>query len=68
MRTVYQNAAVISGGSIRQNCDVVTDDGVITAVLPAQGTRGDRVFDLDGAFLSPGWIDLHCHGGGGSCP
>lgn len=44
--------------------DLYFEDGVITAVtdslLPA-----DRVIDAEGSFVSPGFIDIHVHGGDG---
>ncbi|MEK7269788.1 MAG: N-acetylglucosamine-6-phosphate deacetylase [Planctomycetota bacterium] len=36
----------------------------ITAVRP--GARGGAGFDANGAFLVPGFVDLHVHGGGGA--
>lgn len=51
--------AALLDGSLRPT-DVVIDDGVIAAVgddLPA----GDRVVELAGSVLSPGFVDLHVH-------
>lgn len=42
---------------------VYCEDGKILAVTDRE-LPCDRVYDGGGAYLSPGWIDLHCHGGG----
>lgn len=40
----------------------VTADGRIAAVAPAlPPDDAAETLDLDGAFLSPGWVDLHTH-------
>lgn len=64
-RILIKNAAVISGGEVQKNICVITEGGKIAFV----GTEPDgfcgRVIDGEGAYLSPGFIDIHCHGGGG---
>ena len=43
---------------------VYFEDGVITNVT-AEERPADEVFDMTGYFVSPGFIDIHTHGGGG---
>lgn len=43
---------------------VYFEDGVITDVT-AEERPADEVFDMTGYYVSPGFIDIHTHGGGG---
>lgn len=48
--------------------DVIVEDGKITKVLPHDDDNiqsGMERIGLDGKYLAPGFIDLHCHGGAG---
>jgi N-acetylglucosamine-6-phosphate deacetylase len=61
---VFVNAAVVLADGILAKGQVVVQRGRIAAVgesrtMPA----GAEVVDLDGAYLAPGFIDLHVHGG-----
>jgi N-acetylglucosamine-6-phosphate deacetylase len=44
---------------------VLLDGATIAAVGTGNPPAADDVVDLDGAWLTPGFIDLHAHGGGG---
>jgi N-acetylglucosamine-6-phosphate deacetylase len=47
--------------------EVDVTGGRIAAVRPApDGTRAERVVDLRGGYLVPGYVDLHVHGGAGA--
>ncbi|AYN31072.1 N-acetylglucosamine-6-phosphate deacetylase [Streptomyces albus] len=72
-RPVTPRRQVIGGGRVvtpEKVLDpgwVVVHDGVIetvTAVPPQAGP--EPVTDLSGGWLVPGYVDLHCHGGGGA--
>ncbi|AMV34289.1 N-acetylglucosamine-6-phosphate deacetylase [Pirellula sp. SH-Sr6A] len=70
MKLVIQNARVILRDRILDNAAVVCDGGRITAVLGegdgvVPSTDGKRI-DLGGRYLSPGFIDIHVHGGLGA--
>ena len=41
--------------------DVHIRDGAIAAVGPDLNVEGVPVVDLDGAYISPGWMDMHVH-------
>ena len=43
---------------------VYVDNGVITDVTTEE-RPADEVFDMTGYYVSPGFIDIHTHGGGG---
>lgn len=68
MKTVLFNAKLVRSGEIIRGGYVAFADGVITAVgegKPGSEYEGCEKVDLEGAYLSPGFIDAHCHGGGG---
>lgn len=41
--------------------DILMDDGEITAVEHQIDASGCEVFTLDGCYVFPGFVDLHCH-------
>ena len=61
---VYLNARVISGDNIRNEC-VITEKGRIVDITGRFDLPGAEVIDCKGLYLSPGFADLHVHGGGG---
>lgn len=67
MVSIIKNARIVSDGKLLENQWIAVKDGMIEALLPASGPiPGDaQIIDLKGNYLSPGWIDLHCHGAGG---
>jgi len=68
MVKVYRNARVITDGRILPLQDVVEKAGKIEKILPAgrgDYSEADKIVDLEGKYLAPGFIDLHCHGGAG---
>lgn len=67
MKTVFYNAKIIRGGSIISGHAAIAD-GLVFKVgegLPGEEFKGWEQVDLKGDYLSPGFIDTHCHGGGG---
>ena len=49
---------VVSGG-------IIIEDGVIKAITSELWPQADECYDAEGRYVSPGFIDLHVHGGGG---
>ncbi|MFT0846584.1 amidohydrolase family protein [Actinomycetaceae bacterium L2_0104] len=47
---------------------VLDDDGVLTRVLDtaANPQQGEHTEETHGAYIIPGLVDVHCHGGGGA--
>jgi len=54
-----------------ENCSVLVEDGIITEVLSKQRFEQMKplaemeIIDVNGAYISPGFIDTHIHGFGG---
>ncbi|MBC7518564.1 MAG: N-acetylglucosamine-6-phosphate deacetylase [Microbacteriaceae bacterium] len=70
VKSVIHSARLVSGGRITTDAWVAFEAGVITAVSTGSDwrhldARPDDVTDASGSWLVPGFIDLHCHGGGG---
>ena len=65
MKTLLTNARIVTDGVILDKTDVLVEEGKILAVDSAGNLSADNVIDLEGNYLSPGFIDLHCHGGDG---
>ncbi len=62
------NARVITPFRIIDNAGIVIKDGIIADVIlngDYSTVRGMNIFDAEGMYLSPGFIDMHNHGGGG---
>jgi N-acetylglucosamine-6-phosphate deacetylase len=60
--TVLSADKVITPGGVLEPGWVEVDDGLITAVEAGVTDRSD----LHGAVIVPGFVDIHCHGGGGA--
>ncbi len=61
---IYKNAKVIFPDKIRDSI-VVTDGGKIVDICNNFEEKAENtVIDCNGLYLSPGFIDLHVHGGG----
>ncbi|MDE3182422.1 MAG: N-acetylglucosamine-6-phosphate deacetylase [Bacteroidota bacterium] len=58
---------VILPHRIIDNASVLIDDGIIKEVSEKKiSTKADVTLDAQGNYVSPGFIDIHIHGGGGS--
>src|ERR1043166_8133232 len=58
---ILTNARLIFPDGIRDGLEVVVEEGKI-AEIREQSSGGKDVVDLDGNYLTPGFIDLHVHG------
>ncbi|MBC6491481.1 N-acetylglucosamine-6-phosphate deacetylase [Flavihumibacter stibioxidans] len=66
MKTIITNGQLITENGIIPNGAVLYENGRIRALgnhLPVNAA--DEVIDVRGNYISPGFIDLHVHGGGG---
>ena len=62
MRQLIRNATVIDGsGGAAFKGDVLIENQMITDVAPLITTAADKVIDADGAYVTPGFIDVHSH-------
>lgn len=60
----YKNAKVLFPDKIR-DCVVVTDKGKIIDICDTfEDKENDTIIDCKGLYLSPGFVDIHVHGGG----
>lgn len=66
MINAYLNARIFTGETLLQGHTVLTENGRITAVVPAGELPPNVVsIDLNGATLAPALIDLQIYGGNG---
>jgi N-acetylglucosamine-6-phosphate deacetylase len=63
----FRNVKLVMEGHIARG-QLLTKDGVIEAILREDAPTAPNAFLVDGQglYLSPGFVDLHVHGGGGS--
>ena len=67
-RLIVTNASVAGVNSLLENFTLVCENDRITDLFPsAVPTAGGNVIDAKGAYLVPGFIDLHIHGLRGKC-
>ena len=62
--TVFTGGRVLTGGALRET-EVLVRSGRIAAVGGGLDRTGCEVVELAGNILSPGFIDVHTHGGAG---
>ena len=68
MRTLIQNGPVITPARVLPTGGVLIEDGKILEILDRPITDippGTQVIDAAGRTISPGFVDIHVHGGGG---
>ena len=65
MKTALCGAGIILPDRIVWDHALVMEDGVLLGVT-GQNPEDAQVIRLDGGYLSPGFVDLHVHGGGGA--
>lgn len=62
MKLLIQNAVVINPGDRSQKrADVLAAEGRIAQIAGKISEEADRVIDAKGAYLLPGFIDMHVH-------
>ena len=65
MKTAICGAGIILPDRIVLNHALVMEDGILLGITE-QIPDDAKVIRLDGGYLSPGFVDLHVHGGGGA--
>jgi N-acetylglucosamine-6-phosphate deacetylase len=66
---VFRGGTIVLADSLLTGGQVEVADGRITAIRPATCPVVDakaEIVDLAGAYLTPGYVDLHVHGGAGA--
>lgn len=61
---ILTNGKIISDGKEICGYDIIIKDGKIIELKPTAETDGEKI-DLGGNYIAPGFIEIHCHGGGG---
>ncbi|HVW16017.1 MAG TPA: N-acetylglucosamine-6-phosphate deacetylase [Mucilaginibacter sp.] len=66
MHLKIYNGQVITSGGILKGGSVFVSDGKITEISAGNiDVPGAEAIDAKGRYISPGFIDIHVHGGGG---
>ncbi len=65
MIRIYKNAKVITETGILSDALVICENGRISEITRRTDAKADEETDCGGLFLSPGFADIHVHGGGG---
>lgn len=67
-RLIIKNGIVIFHNRIQEETTIVCENGKIIDIVESVEVavnEGDLVIDANGNYVSPGFIDIHTHGGGG---
>ena len=67
-RLIIENGKVIFPDYIAENAAVICEGGKIRNIVPSADivfSESDYRIDAFGQYVSPGFIDIHLHGGGG---
>ena len=59
---IIQAKEAVIDGTLRADTWIETSQGMIVSVNTGKHTSPDKLID---GTLIPGFIDIHCHGGGG---
>lgn len=65
MSKLFTNATLILADRLLPDGWLLEENGKILRYGTGDGPMADSVIDCGGNYLSPGFIDVHCHGGGG---
>ncbi len=65
MKTAIINGNLITPHRILTHASLVLENGKIQAITREQMPEADEYLDAEGNYVSPGFIDIHTHGGGG---
>ena len=65
MSKLVTNATLVLADRLLPNGWLLEDGGKILRYGSGDAPAADETVDCGGKYLSPGFIDVHCHGGGG---
>ncbi len=56
---------LVTADGVLEDGWLLAEDGYIAALGTGEPPRADEVVDAGGGWVVPGFVDVHCHGGGG---
>ena len=62
---LFTNATLVLPDRLLENGWLLEDEGIILRFGTGAQPEAPETVDCGGNYLSPGFIDVHCHGGGG---
>ena len=65
MAKLFTNATLVLADRLLPNGWLLEDNGKIARYGNGAAPEAEEIIDCGGKYLSPGFIDVHCHGGGG---
>jgi len=65
MAKLFTNATLVLADRLLPDGWLLEEDGKIAQYGSGAAPKADQIIDCGGKYLSPGFIDVHCHGGGG---
>lgn len=65
MSQLFTNATLVLSDRLLPNGWLLEENGKIIRYGSDNAPNADLIVDCGGKYLSPGFIDVHCHGGGG---
>ncbi len=63
---MLKNCRVIGSEEISVNTDIMIENGTIAGLGRFETADGAEVYDIKGNYISPGFVDIHTHGGAGA--
>ena len=65
MSKLFVNATLVLADRLMENGWLLEENGKILQYGKGDMPQSEEIIDCEGKYLSPGFIDVHCHGGGG---
>ena len=65
MIRIYKNMKTVTESGVLTDKAVICKDGKIAEICNRTDTAADETIDCGGLYMSPGFADIHVHGGGG---
>ncbi len=62
---LIKNACAVTCDGIQKRDILIKDDRIENACFSGELPTECKIYDAEGAYVSPGFIDIHLHGGGG---
>src|SRR5699024_3132614 len=61
MKTVFKNGQILSDSGELETKDILVENGVITSIENMIEDSEAQIIDVDGKFISTGFVDVHVH-------